>query len=97
MVYYKFLTLILKVKFRRDCAVFLLFRLLSEFSGLKAILSELFKVNRIDFRKAEKKLPKELSKDVISKFLVIYLENEIPGENAPFWCFWGFFGHFQRF
>ena len=57
---------------------FLLFRHLgvfSAFSGLRAISSEVLKVNRIDFRKSEKILPREWSKGVIFKFLVIYLEN----------------------
>ena len=45
------------------------------FSVLRAISSELLKINRIEFRKSEKILPREWSKGVILKILAIYLEN----------------------
>ena len=66
---------ILKIKLRRDCPVFYYLGVFSAFSGLRAISSELLKVNRIDFQNFEKVFSREWSKGVIFKFLVIYLEN----------------------
>ena len=71
----KFWTFILKIKIRRDCPVFHYSGVFSEFLRLRAISSELLKVNRIDFRSCEKMLPKKLSKSVMFKFLVNYFEN----------------------
>ena len=75
MIYQKFWTFILKIKFRRDCPAFYYLCIFSAFSGLRAISSKLLKVNRIEFRKSEKILPREWSKGVILKILAIYLEN----------------------
>ena len=55
MIYWKFWTFILKIKFRRDCPVFYYLGVFSAFPGLRPILSELLKVNQIDFRKSKKK------------------------------------------
>jgi len=65
----------LKIKLRRDYPVFRYLGVFSAFSGLRAISLELLKVNRIEFQKSEKILPREWSKGVIFKILAIYLEN----------------------
>ena len=60
-------------------------------------MSELLKVNRIDFRKSENIVPMQLSKGVIYNFLAIYLENGAVERMSRFVDLGGLFGHFPTF
>ena len=80
-----------------NCPIFYKLDDFSAFSGLGAISSKLLKVIQIDFRKSEKILPRESSKDVIFKFSAIYVENWALERMPRFVVFWDFLAIFQRF
>ena len=60
-------------------------------------MSKLLRVNRIDFGKSEKILPRESSKGVTFQFLAINLENWALERIPHFIVFGAFMAIFQRF
>ena len=67
------------------------------FLGLEAFLNKLLEVNRMYFPKSERNSLEEIVKGGYILLLRHLSWKLRSGENAPFSCFWDFFGHFSTF